>query len=61
MSEEFARVTSGSLSGVRTLTDFSEAIVGSDGLWLTTESWQRLLVYLFESTDLELQVNYSAF
>jgi hypothetical protein len=57
MLDEVIKVTSGSLSGIQLLMDFSEAEIGSDGLWLTTASWQKLLAYIFTGIDAAVQVS----
>jgi hypothetical protein len=57
MLAEVAKVTSGSLSGIQLLMDFAEAEIGSDGLWLTTASWQKLLAYIFMGIDTAVQVS----
>jgi hypothetical protein len=55
--DEVIKITSGSLSGIQLLMDFTEAEVGSDGLWLTTASWQSLLSYIFTGIDADVQVS----
>jgi hypothetical protein len=45
-------------SGVQLLPDFKEATVGSDGLWLTTASWQRLALHILENAAVELRVRF---
>jgi hypothetical protein len=46
---EVDRIFVGSASGVQLMPEFKEAELGPDGLWLTTQSWQRLVLHLFDS------------
>jgi hypothetical protein len=56
MVDEFTRVTSAAIVGVQPLVGFEVAEVGPDGLWLTTDSWQKLLTYIFDETGTRAQV-----
>jgi hypothetical protein len=56
LGAELERVASGTVSGVQLLPDFADATVGEDGVWLSTGSWQKLLMHIFACITFEAQV-----
>jgi hypothetical protein len=57
MGAELEKLASESMTGVQLLADFKDAEVGEDGLWLTTKSWQGLMLHILTSIDMEPQVS----
>jgi hypothetical protein len=56
LGTELEKLATDSMSGVQLLPDFKDSVVGDDGFWLTTDSWQRLMLHIFESVEMEPQV-----